>query len=135
MKKNKKNGFTIVEVVVSMALIAIVLATAFLFCSYTISAQNDLKLNDFFLSESEKIVNCYYAGETNYSQNVELSTGVSSVSFGSDFDVHYDSDLKQTTIASDYCYDFSISFEGGKIIFEAKVHSKDKIVFQKEVTL
>ena len=137
MIKNRKSGFTIIEVVVSMALIAIVLSTTFLFCGSTFSMQNELKLNNFFLNESEKITICYFEGASDYTDNIEFATGLAGANFESDFVLHYNSSFEQTDDESAYFYDFSVSFdlENSKIVFEAKKHIDNQSVFQKEVLL
>ena len=61
MVKGKEKGVTLVEVVVAMALIAIVSATIFVTANFSISSQSKNKRNQFFINEAENVLMCYYS--------------------------------------------------------------------------
>lgn len=95
MVKRKEKGVTLVEVVVSMALIAIISATIFITISYTNKTQSKNKIKQYFINETENVLTCYYSG--NFSNSLAFLTN-------QDIDIDEDANTYTLFYEKDFSY-------------------------------
>ena len=92
----KNGGFSLVEVVVAMALIVILSFVAFAVCSLSVNVGGKNYVKNYFMTESKNYLSAYFSGNDNYSKAMSLLTGESFV-FGEDATVYYSSGFEITT--------------------------------------
>ena len=97
MVKKKEKGVTLVEVVVAMALIAIVSSAIFVTANFSISSQKKNQRNQFFINETENVLMCYYTG--NFNQALRFFTGDNELEVddvSKNFTLYYTEDFEYT---------------------------------------
>ena len=95
MAKEKQKGVTLVETVISMALIAIVTAAIFATSNFTISSQEKNKQKHFFENETENVLMCYYSNS--FSSALKFLTGDNEIlvdSESNDYTLYYNENFE-----------------------------------------
>lgn len=96
MKKKisqKNKGITLIETIVSMALVVIISLVAFLTLSYSNSAMQKIKEKNFFINCSQNFVSAYFMGSGDYEKSLKLITG-QDYAYGENTTIYFDNKFK-----------------------------------------
>lgn len=104
-----RRGFTLLEVVIAMAVISIVSVAMFSTLSFA-SRRNDVaRAESFFMLESENYLLAYYLGEIGYGDAMHLLTG-EDFTYGTDATIFYSKDYAKSG-EGDAFYRVELDFE------------------------
>ena len=109
-EKNKKSkkGFSLVEVIVSMALVVIISAMVFSVCNFALARGNQNKQKNFFVTQSQNYVKAYFLGGEDYKKSMAFLTG-NEYEFGQNAKIYYSKDFEISN-QDDYKYCVDLSF-------------------------
>lgn len=104
-----KKGFTLLEVVIALAVISIVSVAIFSTISFASQKNNVARAESFFMLESENYLLAYYLGQEGYGDAMHLLTG-ENYTYGTDATIHYSKDCAITGESNAF-YRVELDFE------------------------
>ena len=128
---NKKRGVTVVELVVAMAIAVIVSIFAYSTCSFAIGQGQKMKTKNFFISQAQNFVNCYFLGSEQYSDGIKFLTDCD-VNYGENATIYYSNDYEITTEDKSQYY-VNLIFETGNFSVECHSNSSSNLIFEVRV--
>ena len=128
-KTKSKKGFSLVEVIVSMALIVIISTMIFSVSSYSLKTGNQSKQKNFFITQTQNYVKAYFLGGENYKKSMKLLTG-NEYEFGQNTKIYYSNEYEISN-QDDYKYCVNLSF-GTNFLVEC-CDSNNNIIYSYEV--
>ena len=126
-----KRGVTVVEIVVAMAIAVIVSVFAYSTCSFAIAQSQRIKTKNFFISQSQNFVNCYFLGSEKYSDGIKFLTDCD-VNYGEDATIYYSNDYKITTQDKSQYY-INLIFDVDSFSVECHSNSSSNLIFDVRV--
>ena len=126
-----KRGVTVVEIVVAMAIAVIVSVFAYSTCSFAIAQSQRIKTKNFFISQSQNFVNCYFLGSEKYSEGIKFLTDCD-VNYGEDATIYYSNDYKITTQDKSQYY-INLIFDVDSFSVECHSNSSSNLIFDVRV--
>ena len=128
---NKKTkGMTLVETIVSMALILIVSLVAFLVLNSSFVSIQKNKEKSFFICQTQNIIMAYNMGESDFEKSLKLMTGKNFV-YGQNTTIYFDKDF-QITNQEDSKYKVDLVFNESR--FSVKCSNQaNNIIYKAEV--
>lgn len=89
-----KKGFTIVELVIAMAIVILISVMAFTISNVSMQANSKAVTKNFFIVQASNFVKCYYLGSADYSDYMEFLTDNDSYVYNTNANIYYDSDFE-----------------------------------------
>lgn len=151
MEKSKKQGVTLVETVVAMALIVIISVATYLTCNFALKHQNNTEIKNFFVQETENVAMSYYKSNNDmqkfdeilaFAFDIEDSSNYfeyeneldeNDVSHLKSLTIYYDSDFSVLNLSNKTTAKYFIVFDFENQNISAKHYSKNQVIFQREV--
>lgn len=123
-KSKKQRGFSLVEVIVAMALTVLISFVAFMVCNTCINLGSANHTKNYFVLETDNYLKAYYLGSGDYEDAMNMLTN-QNFTYGENASIHYDSKFNITTEET-YSYIVDLTF-ASKFKVECKKASGETI--------